>query len=318
MTVPNRPETSPRTTELSAGQPAFPDQISHEIRTPLNAIIGYAEMLQKTALDDRQRHYADNIVKSGLALVDILDGWLVQARDKKGRGIKPAGAATGRAAAMSAPGTEPFRILVIEDSPLIRDLFTDIFSEGHYSVQTAADGASGLECAVTGQPDLIFLDLHLSDSDGWQIARNLRGNPASARIPLVLMTGQTLAPDSFRPLFDDLLQKPFQLAQLRATVATWQARLASGQGPAGPSLARTVRPFWEAEMGRLLTAIVYTGSLPLTIELGQLLETRGEERNCPPMRDAGRQLLHCATAPDIAGIDAIVSQLTPLLEGHKP
>lgn len=71
-------------------------------------------------------------------------------------------------------------------------------------------------------------------------------------------------------------------------------------------------------MGRLLTAIVYTGSLPLTIELGQLLETRGEERNCPPMRDAGRQLLHCATAPDIAGIDAIVSQLTPLLEGHKP
>ena len=36
----------------------------------------------------------------------------------------------------------------------------------------------------------------------------------------VFMTGQTLALDSFCPLFDDLLQKPFQLAQLRATVAT--------------------------------------------------------------------------------------------------
>ena len=71
MTVPNRPETPPRTTKPLARQPAFPDQISHEIRTPLNAIIGYAEMLQKTALDDRQWHYVDNIVKSGLALVDI-------------------------------------------------------------------------------------------------------------------------------------------------------------------------------------------------------------------------------------------------------
>ena len=157
-------------------QAEFLAKISHDIRTPLNAIMGYAEMLHKTNLDTRQQHFASNIIKSSLALVDILNTWLQQAKEPQpGQELQPEVAVTGQPAPAAEAHQEsaPLKLMVIEDSSMIRDLFLDIFSEDKFTILTASSGAKALELAFTELPQLIFIDLHLPDTDGWQVAKSL-------------------------------------------------------------------------------------------------------------------------------------------------
>ncbi len=311
----------------------FLASISHEIRTPLNAIMGYAEMLSKTNLDAKQQHFTANIVKSSLTLVDILNTWLQQ-----NKSVQPGQVAQAApllpAAVNPAPGRDngPCKLLVVEDSSMIRDLFMDIFSEDHLSILTASNGAKALELAFAELPQLIFLDLHLPDSDGWQVAKSLRRNVKTAAIPLVAMTGQLLKADEYKPYFDDFLQKPFQLKQLRALVDSWLDRsanpaapdLSAVQGPepnpsdhCSDTLAESVLPCWNLQFSKLLVAINHTGSLNIAIELGRLMENAGQEQNCSALEQAGQRLASCASLPDIAGVEVIIKQLHPLLKGTE-
>ena len=314
-------------------QAEFLAKISHEIRTPLNAIMGYAEMLNKTSLDSKQQHFTTNIVKSSLALVDILNAWLQQAKDPSAPQNKQEQSA---AAIVDAPvfahDQASLKLLVVEDSSMIRDLFMDIFSEDHFAILTASTGAKALELACSELPQLIFLDLHLPDIDGWQVAKSLRGNPATAAIPLIAMTGQFLKAEEYTPCFDDFLQKPFQLKQLRSIVDSWLHSLPqhptntaqalpetadSSREHMEQDLTKCLRPYWNIQMSKLLAAVSHTGSLYVTIELGKCLQTVGQEQKCRPMEQAGNQLVHCALIPDIAGVEKIIAMLVPLMQGHS-
>ena len=296
-------------------------RISHEIRTPLNAMTGYAELLGRTELNEQQQLYVSRIVKGSQDLVALLDAWLckeVRLEDVLEADRYPVvSAVPGSAAANRA-----FTMLVVEDSALIRDLFTDIFNEEHCTVLTAASAADGLQLARAQMPQLIFIDLHLADSDGWQLARTLRANPETASIPLVVMTGQTLKGEEFRPLFDEFLQKPFQLKPLRALVQYWKTHLDKKRQAADSAretdLLASIRPFWDMQMRRRLLSLTHTGSLPVAIELGHSLEDAGAYYGCEALRETGRRLLRAASTPDIAALDALIDQLKPLLENEKP
>lgn len=330
------PPQEPGQPEIQPQQAEFLAKISHEIRTPLNAIMGYAEMLNRTSLDAKQQHYAGNIVKSSLTLVDILNTWLQQAKSPPGQlntPTQPAAPAPVIEPPPPAHTTAQLKLLIVEDSSMIRDLFMDIFSEDQFTILTASTGAKALELAFAELPQLIFLDLHLPDTDGWQVAKSLRANAATAATHLIAMTGQFLKPEEYSAWFDEFLQKPFQLKLLRGMVDSWLHHLAenSSSAAAAPAsafeskerdapqdLAQYLKPYWDMQMSKLLAAVSHTGSLFVTIELGKCLQAAGREHKCIPMERAGSELIHCASMPDIAGIEAIISQLIPLMQAAQP
>ena len=81
-------------------------------------------------------------------------------------------------------------VLVVEDSDAIRAAFTILLEESGYAVAAAATGAEALRLAERRAPDLVLLDLGLPDMRGLDVARRLKADPATARVPLVALTGR--------------------------------------------------------------------------------------------------------------------------------
>ena len=81
-------------------------------------------------------------------------------------------------------------VLVVEDSDAIRAAFTILLEESGYAVATAATGAEAVRLAAERAPDLVLLDLGLPDIPGLDVLRRIKANPATARIPVVALTGR--------------------------------------------------------------------------------------------------------------------------------
>jgi len=116
-------------------------------------------------------------------------------------------------------------VLVVDDDAAIVDFLETALEDEGYQVR-AAVGADALSLARTLQPAVILLDINMPGMDGIEVSRRLRDNPATAHIPIIVMSAQ----DRLRttgPLLpvNDRLPKPFDLAALYATVARW-ARVA--------------------------------------------------------------------------------------------
>jgi CheY-like chemotaxis protein len=89
-------------------------------------------------------------------------------------------------------------ILVIEDIPDNAELVQRIMSARGYEVFHAVDAESGLEMAISTQPDLILLDLGLPDHDGLTLAGWLRAEPSLNAVPIVAYTAWP--PDTARQM----------------------------------------------------------------------------------------------------------------------
>jgi DNA-binding response OmpR family regulator len=127
------------------------------------------------------------------------------------------------------------RILVVEDEPDILDLIRYNLEKAGYRVTPAATGEQGLALCREAPPDLLVLDLMLPGLDGLSVARALRRGPATARVPIVMVTARGTEADVVAGLnlgADDYVVKPFSPAVLVARVA---ALLRRARGPeAGP------------------------------------------------------------------------------------
>ena len=116
-------------------------------------------------------------------------------------------------------GKRPSRILVIEDDPVSRNLLKNIFSNEGYEVKEAADGVSGLEMALTEQPDLICLDIVLPGLSGYEISRAIRHDETGAKIPILMITSLTKREDIVKGLrsgANDYINKPFSPVEVLA------------------------------------------------------------------------------------------------------
>ncbi len=111
-------------------------------------------------------------------------------------------------------------VLVVEDHPATRTFITDALEVAGYRVLQAV-GRAALALAQDQHPQVILLDLHMPELDGWEISRHLRADAQTAAIPIIAMSaGQRLA--SLPPdVADALLPKPFTLSALYAAVARW-------------------------------------------------------------------------------------------------
>ena len=110
------------------------------------------------------------------------------------------------------------RILIVEDDTAIAEIERDFLEIEGFEVVIASDGPSGLEHALSGECDLILLDLMLPGMSGYDICRKIRGE---IDIPILMVTAKTEDADKIRGLglgADDYISKPFSPVELVARV----------------------------------------------------------------------------------------------------
>ena len=108
------------------------------------------------------------------------------------------------------------RVLVIDDSSTIVVLLRKMLAQNSYEVIEAASVAEALEAAKS-KPDLIFLDIVLPDGDGFNVLRELRRQPDTRDVPVIMMSGNVQATEQFyvqRIGADDFMKKPFARAEV--------------------------------------------------------------------------------------------------------
>ena len=82
-------------------------------------------------------------------------------------------------------------ILIVEDEPDEVAYLTALFVDNGYDVIAASDGREGFAKAKSGHPDLITLDISMPGESGVRMFRDLQDDPATAAIPVVMITGVT-------------------------------------------------------------------------------------------------------------------------------
>ena len=112
------------------------------------------------------------------------------------------------------------RILVVEDEAKTREYLRKGLSENGFIVDVAADGLDGQHLAVTGDYELIILDVMLPGRDGWQMLGELRRTKDT---PVLFLTARDKVDDRVKGLnlgADDYLVKPFAFSELLARIRT--------------------------------------------------------------------------------------------------
>ncbi len=113
------------------------------------------------------------------------------------------------------------RILLVEDNELNRDMLSRRLGRKGYEVSLALDGCRGVEAARSGDFDLILMDLSLPGVDGWEAARLLKADPATAPIPIIALTAHAMSGDRERAIeagCDDYDIKPIEFSRLLAKI----------------------------------------------------------------------------------------------------
>ncbi|MBC7783364.1 MAG: EAL domain-containing protein [Burkholderiales bacterium] len=113
------------------------------------------------------------------------------------------------------------KLLIIDDSEDIHDLVKVWLADEPIEFHSCLDGEDGLAQVPIVHPDLILLDVDLPGQDGFEVCSRLKGNPATADIPIVFLTGASSTDEKLHGLelgAIDYVTKPFDPAELRARV----------------------------------------------------------------------------------------------------
>ena len=122
------------------------------------------------------------------------------------------------------------RVLIVEDEPKTGDYLRQGLAEAGYGAELMRNGPDGLHEALTGQYDLVVLDVMLPGLDGWQVLDTLR--KAGKSMPVLFLTARDEVEDRVKGLelgADDYLVKPFAFAELLARVRTLLRRKRQGE-----------------------------------------------------------------------------------------
>ena len=160
-------------------------------------------------------------------LLPGLDGWEFLARskvdpaiaeipviivsmvDERGRGlalgaadylVKPIARGDLLGALSRVTGASQATVLTIDDDPLALELATAVLEPAGYMVLTARTGSNGVALARSAQPDVILLDLVMPEVDGFAVVEQLRADPRTSSIPIVVLTSKTLTTEDERRL----------------------------------------------------------------------------------------------------------------------
>ncbi|AFY74266.1 response regulator containing a CheY-like receiver domain and a GGDEF domain [Synechococcus sp. PCC 7502] len=115
------------------------------------------------------------------------------------------------------------KILVIDDSRVIRNMVRDMLPQESFEIIEAADGIKGLEAAKQNKPWLIILDFILPRMSGFEVYEQLQQDPVLSRTPLVIMSGRkeevtSKIPEPFDDKYLVFVEKPIDQKELMAAI----------------------------------------------------------------------------------------------------
>jgi CheY-like chemotaxis protein len=113
------------------------------------------------------------------------------------------------------------KILVIDDSRIIRMRVQEMLPQGNFEVLEAKDGVEGLKLMQEQRPNLIMLDFLMPKMNGWELYQHMQADPALQAIPLLIMSGRKeevteKLPEPFE--FFEFVEKPFDKDQLMVAI----------------------------------------------------------------------------------------------------
>lgn len=109
------------------------------------------------------------------------------------------------------------KILLVEDNEMNRDMLSRRLEKRGYTVSIAVDGGEGVAKAKAEVPDLILMDMSLPVLDGWDATRQVKADPATAKVPIIALTAHAMESDRQKALqagCDDFDTKPVELPRL--------------------------------------------------------------------------------------------------------
>ncbi len=115
------------------------------------------------------------------------------------------------------PDQSSATVLVVDDSPLIVELISDILIAYGYSVLVANSGEEALEKLETEMPDLILLDILMPGMNGIDTCANIKDNPTTSHIPVIMLTAKKDAESHLEAMnadAEEYLTKPFSTEYL--------------------------------------------------------------------------------------------------------
>jgi len=124
------------------------------------------------------------------------------------------------------------KILIVDDDPDLVEAVSIILESKGYEVAAAYDGEEGLQKVKTERPDLIVLDVMMPGKDGYTVCKELKGDPACASIPVLLLTAVVSHIPTTRYTqqmglemeADDYMDKPVEPAELVKRIDTLLAK----------------------------------------------------------------------------------------------
>src|ERR1700730_7354741 len=113
------------------------------------------------------------------------------------------------------------RILVVDDDEPSLEVLVEMLALEHYVVSTATDGFEALAKIAAEKPDIVLLDVLMPDLDGFEVCRRIKADPATADIPVIMVTALSAVDDlvdGFEAGADDFIYNPFNFDALMARV----------------------------------------------------------------------------------------------------
>jgi CheY-like chemotaxis protein len=212
MNVMNEPAPFPEISEaLSPSERAFRADLNQKLRAPLNAIIGFAELLSMRPGGSASKEAdVQHILKAARDLLGIINQELGE------------GGADRSEAAPAPAAPASCDVLYIEDDPVNFTLVERILEfRPALKLMHARSGGDGVELAQAYRPKLILLDLNLPDMHGSEVLRQLQGEPATAKVPVVVLSADA-TPSQIERLLTagarNYLTKPFDIDPFLAVV----------------------------------------------------------------------------------------------------
>ena len=126
-----------------------------------------------------------------------------------------------------APQEAQLVALVVDDSITVRRVTQRLLERNGMRVLTARDGLDALALLAENLPDVILLDIEMPRMDGYEVAAQVRRDPRTARIPIIMITSRVGEKHRARAIelgVDDYLGKPYQESQLLEAIEPLVAR----------------------------------------------------------------------------------------------